>query len=214
MYQSLQKISMKKSAIVLLIIVAFIAGGLFSGTFVFADNNNLTKLEKLCSKSPKNPDNIKPECELLNMIKSITLTPGPQGPIGLTGPAGADGQDGINGLNGAPGPKGDSGTPAKIVHLIPTTCGPREARSGIGVLVGWCPDGSNNEDFYFIKDTAVKETSVIVITMDYQDNGFGPACAVTHLTEGDGFLLRCGERAAFNFPVRPGTSLNYAIINP
>jgi hypothetical protein len=199
--------SMKKSAIVLLIMVAFIAGGLFSGTFVFADNNNLTKLEKICSKELKNPDKIKPECELLNMIKSITLTPGPAGPIGPAGP------NGLDGAVGPAGPKGDSST-AKIVHLIPSTCGPREARSGIGVLVGWCPDGSSNEEFYFIKDTVVRETSVITITMDYQDNGFGPPCAVTHLTEGDGFLLRCGERGAFNFPVRTGTSLNYAIINP
>lgn len=196
--------------------VAFIAGGLFSGTFVFADNNNLTKLEKICSKELKNPDKIKPECELLNMIKSITLTPGPQGIQGIQGergPIGPHGEEGQVGEQGPAGPKGDSST-AKIVHLIPSACGPREARSGIGVLVGWCPDGSSNEEFYFIKDTVVRETSVITITMDYQDNGWGPSCAVTHLTEGEGFLLYCGQRAAFNFPVRPGTSLNYAIINP
>jgi len=87
-----------KTNFVLSIIVAFVIGSVFTGVVFGADG--VTHLQKTCAKAPKNPDNIKPECELLNMIESISLTPGPQGipgpagPIGLTGPQGSTGATG------------------------------------------------------------------------------------------------------------------------
>ncbi len=49
------------------IALAFLAGSIVTGTIVFADDA-LTKLQKKCAKEPKNPQKIKPDCELLALF--------------------------------------------------------------------------------------------------------------------------------------------------
>ncbi len=49
------------------IALAFLAGSIVTGTVVFADEA-ITKLQKQCAKEPKNPQKLKPECELLALF--------------------------------------------------------------------------------------------------------------------------------------------------
>jgi len=49
------------------IALAFLAGSIVTGAVVFADDA-LTKLQKKCAKEPKNPQKLKPDCELLALF--------------------------------------------------------------------------------------------------------------------------------------------------
>jgi len=61
---------MTKTIMILAITVAFVAGSIVTGTIVYAEDG-LTKLQKTCSKEPKTPQKIKPDCELLALINAI-----------------------------------------------------------------------------------------------------------------------------------------------
>jgi len=79
---------MTKTILILAITVAFLAGSLVTGSIAFGEDG-LTKLQKKCAKEPKNPQKIKPDCELLALINAI-----PAGPQGEQGPKGEQGEQG------------------------------------------------------------------------------------------------------------------------
>jgi len=99
-----------KNILILAIAVAFIVGSVFTIGIDYAEAKS-TKLIKECDekKPPKNDDKIKAHCELLELIRSIELTPGPEGPQGPAGSDGAKGDKGDTGATGADGAKGDKG---------------------------------------------------------------------------------------------------------
>ncbi|GKS67573.1 hypothetical protein YTPLAS73_11200 [Nitrosarchaeum sp.] len=182
---------MKVYITISIIAVAFVAGSMLSGSSVFADD----KLQKNINNPFKTIWNAIEELQA--QINSIQLTPGPQGPIGLTGPQ---------------GPKGDSGS-TKTIHLNAGICETSGDRAGITMSIGWCPGSGFSNEFWFIEDSDVKETSVIAVTLDYPDGTYGRSCAITHLLEGEGFVLRCSGDNFGEIPVSVGTSLNYSILN-
>jgi len=78
---------MGKKLLISVILIAFLAGSLVTGSIAFGDDD-LTKLQKKCAKEPKDPQKVKPVCELLAMINAIPAGPqGEQGPQGDPGPS-------------------------------------------------------------------------------------------------------------------------------
>jgi len=81
---------MGKKLLVSVILIAFLAGSLVTGSIAFGEDG-LTKLQKQCAKEPKSPEKIKPDCELLALINALELIPGPQGETGEQGEQGPTG---------------------------------------------------------------------------------------------------------------------------
>jgi len=65
---------MGKKLLVSVLLISFLAGSLLTGSIAFGEDG-LTKLQKKCAKEPKNPQKIKPVCELLAMINAIPAGP-------------------------------------------------------------------------------------------------------------------------------------------
>ena len=92
---------MGKKLLVSVILIAFLAGSLVTGSIAFGEDG-LTKLQKQCAKEPKTPQKIKPDCELLAMINALVLLPGPQGEQGEQGEKGETGEQGESGSSASP----------------------------------------------------------------------------------------------------------------
>jgi len=120
-----------------MIAIAVIAGTITSG-IVFAASST-TELQNECAKTPKDPNDIKPDCQLLNMIQTIQLTPGPAGPQGATGQqgqAGPQGQAGSQIITGQGTPSSSAGNNNDF-YLDSKTGNIYEKISG-----GWVQQGS------------------------------------------------------------------------
>jgi len=122
---------MTKTILILAIVASFVAGSVLTGAVVFADEAQ-TKLEKTCSKPPKTPDKIKPDCELLALINAIPA--GPQGEQGPPGPQGEQGPPGTPAPNIAHNTQSAKVEPtannAEIEALCPSSVGWKAINGG------------------------------------------------------------------------------------